>query len=303
MADSTYIKDNLSGSVPTEIASTVIKNIVTESVVLKVCNHTDMTSDTKKIPMLKDNGKAYWVEEGEEINTAIHDWEYPELKAKKLAVIVPCTKEKLNDSVLNVMDELKQGIADAFIRALDGAVLFGTDSPFDTNICETALNTVNRAEGKGLDISISEAMTKIEEKDFIPNAIIAPLSEKGEIRLLRDSNGNALVVPGGISGSNIYETPIHYPASKVFNNEKAELLVGDFTRAMIGTREGITYEVLKEATVNGLNLAVRDMIAIKCTMRVGFKVLKPDAFSVLKRAEVFKLNLDEEAGAHHIDEA
>ena len=304
MADTTYIKDNLSGSVPTEIANTVIKNIVKESISLKICNHTDMTSDTKKIPMLKDNGKAYWVDEGEEISTSIHNWEYPELKAKKLAVIVPCTKEKLNDSVLNVMDELKQGISDAFVRALDGAVLFGTDSPFDTNICETASNIVNMVKGHGLDTNISDAMSKIEEKEFIPNAIIAPLSMKGKIRLLRDTNGNALVVPGGISGcSSIYETPIHYPPSNVFDNTKAELLVGDFSKAMIGTREGITYEILKEATVNGINLAVRDMIAIKCTMRVGFKVLKPDAFSVLKSEGGFKLNLDEESGGHHTDKA
>ncbi|MGL5753668.1 MAG: phage major capsid protein [Paraclostridium sp.] len=283
MADTTYIKDNLRGSVPTEVANKVIKNIVKDSVMLNICAHTDMESDKKILPMLKDGGKAYWVKEGANIKTSIQDWEYPELWAEKLAIIVPVTKEKIEDSVLDVMEEIKENIGQAFIKAIDAAILFGTDTPFDTNIYESAAHTVFREDSKSLDISVSEAMGYIEESDFEPNAIIAPLSKKGEIRLLRDSNGNALAVPGGVSGTSMYQTPIYYPSKESFDNTKAELIVGDFTRAIIGTRQGITYEVLDQATIDGVNLAVTDQIAIKCTMRIGFKILKSDAFSILKK--------------------
>lgn len=279
MSDTNFIKDNLTGSVPTEIANEVIKNIVEESIAFNLCNHTSMTSDTKDIPVLKDTGKAYWVEEAGNISTSVQNWEYPTLKAKKLAVIVPVTREKLEDSVLNVMGEIKSGIKDAFVRAIDSAVFFGTDTPFDTNIFDTATNTTTLEEAGTIDEVISDAMGQIEDNDLIPNGIIAPTKAKNTLRKLRDKDGNAIVLMGGISGSNIYNTPIYYPASKVFNTEKAEYLVGDFSRAIIGTREGIEYEILKEATVGGINLAEKDMVAIKCRMRFGFKVIDGKAFS------------------------
>ena len=282
MADTQFLKDNLKGSVPTEIASEVVKNIVDQSTVFNICKHVPMASDKKVIPVLSDTGKAYWVEEGTEIGTSIQGWEYPELEAKKLAVIIPFTKEKYEDSVMDVMGEIKQGIADAFTRAIDSEVLFGTNSPFATNIAGAVLEGSKIAGTGKLDIDISNAMTKVEESDLIVNSIVAPTSVKGTLRNLRDSNGNAIAVTGGITGTSIYNTPIHIPVTSVWDKSKADILLGDFTRAMIGTRSDITYEVLDQATVGGINLAERDLLAVKCTMRFGFNVIDPKAFALVK---------------------
>lgn len=290
MADTQFLKDNLKGSVPTEIASEVVKNIVNQSTVFNICKHVPMKSDKKVIPVLSDTGKAYWVEEGTEIGTSIQGWEYPELEAKKLAVIIPFTKEKYEDSVMNVMEEIKQGIADAFTRAIDSAVLFGTNSPFATNIAAAVLEGSQITNTGKLDIDISDAMSKVEENDLIVNSIVGPTSIKGTLRNLRDSNGNAIAVTGGITGATnpgtsdvqVYNTPVHIPVTSVWDKTKASILLGDFTRAMIGTRSGITYEVLDQATVGGINLAERDLLAVKCTMRFGFNVIDPKAFALVK---------------------
>ncbi|MFR4003117.1 MAG: phage major capsid protein [Romboutsia timonensis] len=282
MSDTQFIKDNLKGSVPTEIAKEVIKNIVSQSTAFKVCKHVPMSSDKKVLPMLSDTGSAYWTEEGEEIQTSIHGWEYPELEAKKLAVIIPFTKEKYEDSVISVMEEIKQGISDAFTKSIDSAIFFGTNTPFDTNIVGSVLEGSKIENSGKLDMDISDAMSKIEASDLVVNGIIAPNSVKATLRTLRDSNGNALVVPGGATGTQIYSTPIHIPTSKVWDDSKASSIVGDFNRAVIGTRSGITYEVLDQATVGGINLAERDLLAIKCTMRFGFKVVDPKAFALIK---------------------
>lgn len=284
-SDTQFIKNNLKGSVPKEVAKEVIKNIVSQSTAFQVCKHTPMKSDSKILPMLSDTGSAYWTDEGEEISTSIHGWEYPELEAKKLAVIIPFTKEKMEDSVMNVMEEIKQGIADAFTRSIDSAVFFGTNSPFDTNIVGSVVSDSQITSTDNIDIDISNGMSKIEANDLVVNGIIAPNSIKGTLRNLRDSNGNAIVVPGGISGSQIYSTPIYIPTSKAWNSTKAKIIIGDFTRAIIGTRTAITYEVLDQATVGGINLAERDLLAVKCTMRLGFKVVDSKAFSIIKPQE------------------
>lgn len=280
--DTQFIKDNLKGSVPKEIAKEVIKNIVSQSTAFQVCKHVPMASDKKVLPMLSDTGSAYWTDEGEKIQTSIHGWEYPELEAKKLAVIIPFTKEKMEDSVMSVMEEIKQGISDAFTRSIDSAIFFGTNTPFTSNIVGAVPTESQIVATDKIDIDISDAMSKIESHDLVVNGVVAPNSIKGTLRTLRDSNGNMIVVPGGVTGTQIYSTPIHIPTSRAWDATKANIIIGDFTRAIIGTRTSITYEILDQATVGGINLAERDLLAVKCTMRFGFNVVDPKAFSIVK---------------------
>lgn len=282
MTDTKFLKDNLSGSVPTEISKSLIKNLVNQSVAFAICRHETMSSDKKVLPMLTDEGTAHWVGEGEKIGTSMPSFEYPVLHAKKLAVIIPFTKEKLNDSVISVVGELESAIKDAFVKAIDKAVFFGTDSPFETNIITEAAKE-NSVDGTGkIDIDISNAMSKVEANDLSVNAIVSHNGMKNTMRTLRDASGNALVVTGGATGSQIYNTNIFYPANKSWDKIKADILLGDFDRAVIGTRDGITYDILKEATVGGINLAEQDLVAIKCTMRFGFVVVDSKAFAVIK---------------------
>lgn len=278
MADTTLLKDNLVGSVPTEVSNELIKSIVKQSTAFTVCRHVPMKGAKKILPVLTDTGSAYWTGEGEKIGTSVMAFDYPELEAQKLAVIIPTTKEKMHDSALNVLEEIKEGIADAFSRAIDKAVFFGDSSPFKSNLL-TVSESKKIVSTNKIDVDISGAMGKVEEDDYTVNAIITHNGMKKSFRDLRDSNGNAIVIPGGISGSQIYQTPIFIPQSKAWDKVRAEVILGDFTKAVIGTREGIEYEVLKEATVGEINLAEHDLIAIKCTMRFGFEIVDKKAFS------------------------
>ena len=278
MSDTTMLKDNLKGSVPGEVARELIKDVVTQSIAFQICRHVPMASDSKTLPVLTDTGSAYWTEESEAIQTSVMGFDYPTLKAKKLAVIVPTTKEKLADSVLNVLEEIRTGISDAFVKSIDSAILFGTDSPFDNNLVDVA--EPNKVISTGsFDADISSAMGKVEDADLTVNGIVTSNKSRQILRDLRDSNGNAMVIPDGVGKESIYNTPIYIPTSRAWNHTKAQSIVGDFKKAVIGTREGITYEILDQATVGEINLAERDMIAVKCTMRFGFEVVNKKAFS------------------------
>lgn len=280
MADTNFLMTNLEQSVPEEIAGELIKNIVTTSTAFQVCRTVEMASETKKLPVLTDTGSAYWTAESEKINTSIMGFDYPVLAAKKLAVIVPITKEKVSDSAIAVLSEIQEGISDAFVRAIDAAVFFGTSSPFLTNVAKAA--EANKIENTGaLDADISAAMGKVENSDLTVNAIVTSNKMRKSLRELRDANNNALVLPGGSTGNQIYNTPIYIPGSKSWDFAKADLLLGDFTRAVIGTRDNMTFETLREATVGDINLAERDMLAVKCTMRMGFNVIDSKAFSAI----------------------
>ena len=107
MADTKYLKDNLKGFVPVEVAGGIMDEIARGSAVLQLSDVKPMKSDTMKFQVWADKPGAYWVGEGERINTSKASWIFPEMQAKKIAVIIPVTREKLNDTTIDVFEELK----------------------------------------------------------------------------------------------------------------------------------------------------------------------------------------------------
>lgn len=292
-----YLKDELSGFVPVEQATEIMKDVARGSSILRLSKVSQMESDTKKIPVMTEGPGAYWVGEGERIQTSKAGWIYPELKAKKLAVIIPVTKEKLNDATIAVFEELKESIAEAFYKAIDAAGFFGTNSPFAKNIMnciETSGNKIELGTNETLDLDVSDAMALIEEDGYDVNGFAARIGVKNSLRKLRDANNNQLFADG-VNGKEFYSQPIEFSRNGAWDKTKAEIIGADWDKSLVGIREGIEYEILKEATLEGtvdadgkpISLAEQDLIAIKATMRLAYLPIKDEAFcAVVPKAGV-----------------
>lgn len=285
-----YLKNELAGFVPTPQANDIIKDVTRGSSILRMSKIENMTSEKKKFNVLVDGPGAYWVGEGERIQTSGAQWIHPEIVAKKLAVIIPVTKEKLEDSTINVFSELRPDIAEAFYRAIDAACIFGTNSPFTTNIMKSITeNNMTVTDNTNIDIAVSDAMALVEENGYDPNGFIGRVGVKNMLRKLRDSNGAPAYV-NGTSGTELYGRPIEFVRNGAWDNTKADLITGEWKYSIVGIRSGISYEILKEATLQGtldtdgkpLSLAEQDMVAIKATMRIGYLVVKDNAFAAWK---------------------
>ena len=293
-ADSGFLKDNLKGFVPTEISYKIIENVVQSSAVLRLSNVEVMNSESKKFSVLKNSLGAYWVEESKRISTSVPEWDFPEITAKKLGVIVPVTKEKDEDTVINVFEEVQPKIVAAFHKAIDEACLFGTGSPFASSILSVATaNSMAVALGTNakLDLDISDVMALIEAKGYDVDGFVSNIAFKNQLRKLRDGNGNQLYVQG-VDQETLYSLPIEFVRNGGWDATKALCIAGNWDYSVVGIRSDITYEVLREATLTTvtmadgapLNLAERDMIALKATMRIGFVPVKGDAFALLTPA-------------------
>lgn len=291
-----YLKDQLTGFVPTEQAEDIVKMTVRGSSILRLAKVKEMKREKEKIPVLVDGPGAYWVGETERIQTSAATWIFPELVAKKLAVIIPMTKEKLEDTTIDVFEELKPYIAEAFDAKFDSACLFGTSSPFAKNIFDvaTASGNVITADKNSLDLDVSDAMALVEGGGYDVNGFAAHYGVKNSLRKLRDANGGALFIPG-TDTSKLYEQPIEFVRNGGWDKEKASLIAGAWKYAIAGIRDGIEYTILTEATLNSvtmgdgkpLSLAENDMVAIKATLRLAFLPVKEDAFAVYApKAEV-----------------
>lgn len=286
-----YLKDELTGFVPTEQAKEIMKIIARGSSILRLSKVEPMKSDTKKFPVMVEGPGAYWVGEGERIKTSGAQWIFPEMVAKKLAVIIPVTKEKLKDTTIDVFSELKDPIAEAFYGTIDAACIFGKDSPFARNIYKAATDSQNYivdGTSDSLDLDVSDVMALVEDAGLDVNGFAAHYGVKNRLRKLRDNNGNALYVPG-TDQNEFYSSPIEFSRNGSWDKEKAEIIAADWTKSLVGIRDGIEYEILKEATLQGtldadgkpLSLAEQDMVAIKATMRLGYLPIKDEAFAML----------------------
>ena len=292
MADTLYLKENLQGFVPTPTASEIIADVVRGSSVMRLSTVREMKSETQKFPVMAEGPGAYWVGETERIKTSVAKWIFPELIAKKIGVIIPCSKEKLGDTTINVFTEIRPYIAEAFYKAIDAAFLFGTNSPFAKNILGVATaggRVIAEETNPKLDLDISDVMALVENGGHDVNGFVAGYDLKNSLRKLRDSNGNQLFVTG-VDSSTLYAQPIEFSRNGAWDKTKARAIAGDWKYSIIGIRDQIQYETLKEATLQSvqmsdgkpLSLAENDMVAIKVTMRLGFLPVKEEAFAALK---------------------
>lgn len=293
-ADNGFLKDNLKGFVPQEISYKIIENVVQTSAVMRLSTVEVMNSESKKFSVLKNSLGAYWVDEAKRIGTSTPEWDFPELTAKKLGVIVPVTREKDEDTVINVFGEMQPKIVAAFNKAIDEACLFGVSSPFTDSIYSVAQANsmaVQIGTNAKLDLDISDVMALIEAKGYDVQGFVSNIAFKNSLRKLRDADGNQLYVPG-VDQNTLYSLPIEFARNGSWDDKKALCIAGNWDYSVIGVRSEITYEVLREATLTTvtmadgapLNLAERDMIALKATMRIGFLPVKGDAFALLTSA-------------------
>lgn len=285
-----YLKNELQGFVPKEQSSEIIKKVTRGSSVIRLSRAEPMTSETKKFPVMTSGAGAYWVGEGKRISTSGATWIFPELKAKKLAVIIPVTKEKLEDSTIDVFSELQDSIAEAFYQSFDAAAIFGFNSPFATSLMGAINehNAIVKANTSNFDTAASDVMAIVEAAGYDVDGFAARIGVKNTLRKLRDANGAPIFVPG-TDQNELYSQPIEFVRNGAWKDDQADLIAGEWKYSLVGIRDDIEYEILKEATLQNtldedgkpLSLAEQDMVAIKATMRIGYLCVKPEAFAAL----------------------
>lgn len=292
MPQNVALKDQLQGFVPTDKATGIMGLVAKGSALIPQSTLEPMTAPTKEFTFWANTPSAYWVGEGKRIKTAVASFLNVKMEAHKIGVIIPTTKEKLNDTVINIFEEMKKPTADAIYQKIDMAGMFGIDSPFKFNLFDNAVKNgmfIVDGTNASLDLDVSDTMALVEEEGFEVNGFIGHTGIKNRLRKLRDGDGNQLYV-SGVDTNELYNQPITFAKGKAsFDREKAQLFAGDWSKSLIGIYQGLEYETLREATLQDtlwtdgkpLSLAEQDMIALKVTARIAFLPVSEKAFAVL----------------------
>ena len=119
-------------------------------------------------------------------------------------------------------------------------------------------------------------MGKLEADGYVPNGAVGNITLKARLRQVRDTTGQTIPLPADLPTPS-YNLAGLWPSGV----NAAEVLVGDFSKLVVGVRQDMTYKLITEGVITdagGLiiyNLPQQDMVALRLVFRAAYAVANP----------------------------
>lgn len=216
-------------------------------------------------------------------------WKDKNLNAEELAVIVPIPINVIRDAKTDLQARVKKPIGTAIGKAVDAAVLFGTNAPsaWPDDIL-TSATTASHVVSLATKTDVYEALldedgvlAKVEADGFMSSGAVAHTSMKGKLRGNRSSQGMPIFART-LDGNYAFDgDPIFFPRNGGFDVSKALLVAGDWNEVVYALRQDMEFNVFTEGVIQDnagnivWNLAQQRMVAIMVTVRLAWQIANP----------------------------
>lgn len=294
-------RSDASALIPEDVSRQIIQGAVEQSSIMQLATRLpNMTRAQRRLPVLSSLPTAYFVDgdTGQKQTTEMQ-WGNKYVDAEELAVIVPIPEAVLNDQDYDIWGETRPRIEEAFGKAFDQAVLFGTNAPTSwpddiltgaTSASHTVDLSDAETDGDIYDaiMGVSGVLDLVESDGFMVNGHVADLSVRAKLRALRASTGEPIfqrsMDRSDVQGATRYELdgePIFFPRNGSMIAASALLFSGDWSQLVYAIRQDVTYKILDQAVIQDgagnivYNLAQQDMVALRAVIRLGWQVPNP----------------------------
>lgn len=254
----------------------------------------NMTSNQTRIRVLDVLPVAYWVDGDTGYKqTSKQAWDNVYLNAAELAVIVPIPEAVLSDASVDLIGEVQPRVTESIGKLVDQAIVFGINRPADwsSDIITRARQAGNNvAAGTGGAVTYDKLLgeggvfSKVEEDGSLVRGCVASLGMRAKLRGIKDDNGSPLFKTD-MQGPTQYAldgAPLYFPDNGSFDTGVAQLVVGDWSKAVYAVRQDITVKILDQGVIQNpttkaieYNLAQQDMIAVRVVFRMGWAMPNP----------------------------
>ncbi|MCI8940299.1 MAG: phage major capsid protein [Dorea sp.] len=294
--DNVTVFEHKDGTIPEKYTKLILKEIMKNSKVMQLAKYEEMDSKEKKFEYFAKGPGAYWVGEGEKIKTSKAQWLQVKMVAKKLGVIIPCSREFLHYKMSDFFEVMKPKIAEAFYKKFDKAAILNVENPFlhavDKSVTEAG-NVINGALNYDNILGLEDLLT---DEDYDVNAFISTKKNRSTLR-------NAHKIENGVIVESLYDRSANTldgnPVVDLKDMDKGTLYAGDFDYMYYGIPYGMNYKISEEAQLSTLtnedgtpvNLYEQELVALRVTMDVGFMIVKDGAFAKLTSGGLGKLTV------------
>lgn len=271
----------------------IIQELPQQSAVLAMATQVAMPGKTQRMAVLNTLPQAYWLAGDADLKqTTTMQWANVSLVAEELAVLVPIPDAYIADASVDLWGEIRPRIVEAFAKAIDQACLFGTNKPatWSPAIVPAAIAAGNVSYNNGVDIPVNVAkLAETVSKDGFANVngwaarpgliwrlIQARSAGSGEPIYRPNLEGG----PNGAAGS-LYGYELHEVRNGGFDSTQADLVIGDWSKAMIGIRQDMTFSMSDSGVIANSSGAVilsafqSDTQILRCVMRLAFATANP----------------------------
>lgn len=269
------------------------------SAVLKAFPTRNLGTKITHEPVLATKPHAKWVQESATLAagakpTAKVTWADKTLIAEELAVIVPVHENAIADATTDLLMEITKAAGESIAFALDAAVIFGHNKPA-TWTSPALLPSAVSAGGNNHQVfvttpgsddlagSILDAAGSLSDR-YDPTTLLTRKGMKYRLANLRSSQAEPIFMQSMSSDptaiDSLYGLNTYYSTGTVgddaggdvlvWDPAMCEALVVDRSRVVIGIRQDIQVKFLDQATVGGINLAERDMVALRFKARFAY---------------------------------
>ncbi len=274
-----------------QVVSTIFQDAPKQSTFLSMARKlSNMTSDKTRIRVLDFLPTAYWVDGDTGFKQVSEQaWENVYINAGELAVIVPIPEAVLNDAEYDIFGEITPRVNEAIGRKVDEATIFGINRPPDWRAdiitsARQAGNNVALTDDLYKDIfGVDGVWDKIESAGYAVTGAIAKPGFRAKLRDIRNEINAPVFLPN-LQATGQYTLDgiaITFPDNGGFAGT-ADLIVGDWSKAVYAIRQDITVKILTEGVIQDpttkeivYNLAQQDMVALRVVFRMGWALPNP----------------------------
>lgn len=275
------------GSIPEKQNELILKEVMQNSKVMQLAKYEEMNSKEKKFEYFAKGPGAYWVGETEKIKTSKPEWLQVTMVAKKLGVIIPCSRELLHYRLSNFFETMRPKIAEAFYKKFDAAVILNMDNPFPQSVEQSVVAAANVITGDLNYENVLKIQDLLTDNDYDVNAFISTKKNRSTLR-----NANNIV--NGVVTETIYDRSSNtldgHPVVDLKDLQKGNLYAGDFDYMFYGIPFGMNYKISEEAQLSTItnedgtpvNLYEQELVALRATMDVAFMIVQDKALAKIK---------------------
>lgn len=285
--DNVTMYEHKDGSIPKKYNELILKEVMNGSQVMKLAKYEEMDGKEKEFEYFAKGPGGYWVGEGEKIQTSKPQWMHAKMVAKKIGVIVPCSREFLHYKMSDFFEKMKSKIAEAFYKKFDEAAILNMDNPFHQSVDESAMAAGNLISGGITYENILAMEDALNDEDYDVNAFISTKKNRSTLRNVHKIENGVVVESLYDRGANTIDG---LPVADLKGMDRGNLYAGDFDYMYYGIPFGMSYKIDESAQLSTLtnedgtpvNLFEQELAALRVTMDVGFMIVKDEAFVKLE---------------------
>jgi HK97 family phage major capsid protein len=285
--------------VPEPLSASIIEELPKQSAALRLMRKTQLSTKTERMPVLDVLPNAFFVGTGQDTGlkqTTDMAWKNVVLVVEEIAVIVPIPEAYMADTDVPIWSEVQPRLAEAVGALIDGAVFWGINRPstWGMDIYTSATAAGNYVKDGFLDgagtepaddfgQSVTALGDLMAQTGYTMNGFAARPGMNWRLLGIRSAQGIPIYQPdmGDGTAGQLYGYSLGMVDNGSWQASKAQAIGGDWSKAIIGLRQDMTFKMFSEGVIsdnNGaviLNLMQQDAVAMRLTMRMAYAVANP----------------------------